>query len=106
MSGKRRSFEPEFKLKCVLDVLSGRKTPAQICREHGAAVMLIEKNDCLGKKLLLTGNKRCNLTNNADMDTADLKRIKSDILPKDFVKGILNFLSYGFFEALFGEHLA
>ncbi len=35
MSGKRRSFEPEFKLKCVLDVLSGRKTPAQVCREHG-----------------------------------------------------------------------
>ncbi len=35
MSGKRRSFEPEFKLKCVLDVLSGRKTPAQACREHG-----------------------------------------------------------------------
>ena len=35
MSGKRRSFEPEFKLKCVLDVLSGRNTPAQVCREHG-----------------------------------------------------------------------
>ncbi len=35
MSGKRRSFEPEFKLQCVLDVLSGRKTPAQVCREHG-----------------------------------------------------------------------
>ena len=35
MSGKRRSFEPEFKLQCVLDVLSGRKTPAQTCREHG-----------------------------------------------------------------------
>ncbi len=34
MSSKRRSFEPEFKLKCVLDVLSGRKTPAQVCREH------------------------------------------------------------------------
>jgi len=35
MSGKRRSFEPEFKLQCVLDVLSGRKTPAQVWREHG-----------------------------------------------------------------------
>ena len=35
MSGKRRSFGPEFKLKCVLDVLSGRKIPAQVCREHG-----------------------------------------------------------------------
>ena len=35
MSSKRRSFDPEFKLKCVLDVLSGRQTPAQVCREHG-----------------------------------------------------------------------
>ena len=35
MSVKRRSFEPEFKLKCVLDVLSGQKNPAQVCREHG-----------------------------------------------------------------------
>ena len=35
MSVKRRSFEPEFKLQCVLDVLSGRKTPSQVCREHG-----------------------------------------------------------------------
>ena len=35
MSVKRRSFEPEFKLQCVLDVLSGRKIPAQVCREHG-----------------------------------------------------------------------
>lgn len=35
MSGKWRSFEPEFKLQCVLDVLSGRKIPAQVCREHG-----------------------------------------------------------------------
>jgi len=31
---KRRRFRPEFKLQCVLDVLSGRKNPAQICREH------------------------------------------------------------------------
>ncbi len=29
MSGKRRSFEPEFKLQCVLDVLSGRKQFAE-----------------------------------------------------------------------------
>ena len=31
---KRRRFTPEFKLQCVLDMLSGRKNPAQICREH------------------------------------------------------------------------
>ena len=31
---KKRNFTPEFKLQCVLDVLIGRKNPAQICREH------------------------------------------------------------------------
>ncbi len=30
--------------------------------EGGARVLLLEKNDSLGKKLLLTGNGRCNLT--------------------------------------------
>jgi transposase-like protein len=27
---QRRKFRPEFKLQCVLDILSGRKSPAQI----------------------------------------------------------------------------
>ncbi|NTW13780.1 MAG: NAD(P)/FAD-dependent oxidoreductase [Candidatus Moranbacteria bacterium] len=31
--------------------------------ECGASVVLFEKNDTLGRKLLLTGNGRCNLTN-------------------------------------------
>ncbi len=31
--------------------------------ENGARVLLIEKNDTLGKKLLITGGGRCNLTN-------------------------------------------
>ncbi len=31
---KRRRFTSEFKLQCVLDMLSGRKNTAQICREH------------------------------------------------------------------------
>ena len=31
---KRRRFSSDFKLQCVLDMVSGRKSPAQICREH------------------------------------------------------------------------
>ncbi len=31
---KRRDFTSEFKLQCILDMLSGRRSPAQICREH------------------------------------------------------------------------
>ena len=35
--------------------------------EHGDRVTLIEKNNSLGKKLLITGKGRCNITNSADM---------------------------------------
>ncbi len=31
---KRRTFAPEFKLQVVLEMLSGRKTNAQLCREY------------------------------------------------------------------------
>ena len=34
--------------------------------EHGADVVLFEKNDRLGKKLRITGKGRCNLTNDCD----------------------------------------
>ena len=34
--------------------------------ERGSRVLLLEKNDRLGKKLLITGKGRCNVTNNCD----------------------------------------
>ncbi|MCL6432250.1 MAG: transposase [Anaerolineae bacterium] len=34
MGSKYRQFTPEFKLQVVLDLLSGTKTMAQLCREH------------------------------------------------------------------------
>ncbi len=34
--------------------------------ESGAEVTLFERNKSLGRKLLITGNRRCNLTNNKD----------------------------------------
>lgn len=39
--------------------------------ENGAKVILIEKNDSLGKKLLITGGGRCNVTN-AEFDNRKL----------------------------------
>ncbi len=36
---------------------------ASIAAKYGAKVLLLEKNDVMGKKLLLTGGGRCNLTN-------------------------------------------
>lgn len=32
--GKRRKFTPELKAKVALSVLTGAKTPAQVCREQ------------------------------------------------------------------------
>lgn len=41
---------------------------AGICSQSGAAVILIEKNAKLGKKLYITGKGRCNLTNNCSVE--------------------------------------
>lgn len=37
--------------------------------QAGAQVILLEKNEKLGKKIFITGKGRCNVTNAADMDT-------------------------------------
>ena len=37
--------------------------------ERGAQVTLLEPNERLGKKLNITGKGRCNVTNNADVQT-------------------------------------
>ena len=37
--------------------------------ENGTKVLLIEKNDRMGKKLAITGKGRCNVTNNCDLST-------------------------------------
>lgn len=36
--------------------------------EKGSKVLILERNDILGKKLLITGKGRCNVTNNSDND--------------------------------------
>lgn len=36
--------------------------------ESGAQVLLLEKNDRLGKKILISGKGRCNITNSTDID--------------------------------------
>lgn len=40
---------------------------ALFARKAGAEVTLVEKNDRLGKKMLITGKGRCNITNTADL---------------------------------------
>lgn len=36
--------------------------------ENGNEVIIIEKNKALGKKLLITGKGRCNITSSIDID--------------------------------------
>ena len=44
--------------------------------ERGRSVLLLEKNKTLGKKLLLTGGGRCNLTNSIIDNRAMLAKYK------------------------------
>lgn len=36
--------------------------------QHGSRILLLERNERLGKKLLITGKGRCNVTNNCSVD--------------------------------------
>ena len=46
--------------------------------QNGTRVLLIEKNDHLGKKLLITGGGRCNLTNSQFDNRKFLEKFKND----------------------------
>ena len=52
---------------CIIGGGASGMTAAIAAAKAGAQVTLLEKNSCLGKKILLTGNGKCNLTN-LDMD--------------------------------------
>ena len=44
--------------------------------ETGASVVLLEKNNILGKKLLITGGARCNITNNIKKINRKIREIR------------------------------
>lgn len=46
-------------------------TAAIFAAESGADVLLLEKNEKLGRKLGITGKGRCNVTNNCDLQTLE-----------------------------------
>lgn len=60
-----------YEMKRIIIVGGGAAgmTAAIFAAEGGGDVTLIERNDRLGKKLLITGKGRCNLTNNSDINT-------------------------------------
>lgn len=50
----RRRFTPEFKAQVVLEVLTGTKSPTQVCREYGLKDSLL----CRWKQAFLAGAPR------------------------------------------------
>ena len=57
---------------------------AIVAKRNGSNVTILERNDRLGKKLLATGNGRCNYTN----ENIDLKFFHGE--DKEFIKSVLN----------------
>ena len=55
-------FAGEYDVAVIGGVASGMIAAGRAA-ERGAKVVLSEKNDILGKKLLMTGGGRCNLAN-------------------------------------------
>lgn len=43
MGRNRREYDPKFKLACVLELLKGEKTQAQVCRERGISDDLLSR---------------------------------------------------------------
>ena len=71
-----------------------------VAAEHGARVLLLERNEITGKKLRITGKGRCNLTNNTTVGGV----IENVPTGGQFLHGVLNGFppadTMSFFEAL------
>ncbi len=70
----------------------------------GHSVLLLEKNEKLGKKLFITGKGRCNLTNACDTNELFANIITNHKFLYSAVYGFDNWMTYSFFEDL-GVHL-
>lgn len=73
----KEAFETIWDLVVVGGGPAGMMTAGR-AGERGLKVLLIEKNDTLGKKLLITGGGRCNVTNNQPDVRELLKRFKEN----------------------------
>ena len=68
--------------------------------EYGDKVLILERNDMLGKKLLITGKGRCNVTNNSDNENI-MKNIPTN--SRFLYSALAGFSAYDvmdFFESL------
>ncbi len=70
--------------------------------ESGDSVLLIEKNEKLGKKVYITGKGRCNITNDSDVENL-LKNVRSN--PKFLYSAFYTFDSYRMMDFLEAKDL-
>lgn len=70
--------------------------------DSGAEVVLIEKNEKLGKKVYITGKGRCNITNDSDVENL-LKNVRTN--PKFLYSAFYTFDSYRMMDFLENEGL-
>lgn len=73
---KKTVFKEHYDV-CVIGGGPAGMMAAGRAAELGASVVLIEKNDGLGKKLLITGGGRCNVTNDTKDVRAFLAKLKN-----------------------------
>jgi predicted Rossmann fold flavoprotein len=71
------------------------------CKKHNPNydVVLLEKNFKLGRKILATGNGRCNITNK----NIDIKNYHTSSKSKDLIKNIFNEFGYDNFLELIDD---
>ena len=63
-------FLTRFELRKIIVIGGGAAgmAAAVFAARNGADVVLLERNEKLGKKLFITGKGRCNITNAADLE--------------------------------------
>jgi predicted Rossmann fold flavoprotein len=71
---KRKTTQTKYDVLVVGGGASGLIAAARAA-ELGAKVLIVEKNESLGRKLLLTGGGRCNLTNVSGTDRQFLEKL-------------------------------
>ena len=74
----------EFADVCIIGGGASGTFASIVSAERKKRVFLLEKNKTICKKLLLTGNKRCNLTNMADIEEFIEKYRNGDFLRNVF----------------------
>jgi predicted flavoprotein YhiN len=76
---KQVSYEGEYIMKKVIIVGGGASGMIASIKaaERGYEVIIIEKNEKLGKKVFITGKGRCNVTTNKEIEEI-IKNIKGN----------------------------